>query len=232
LTIEEEVTAMKYQLIIFDLDGTLMDSIGGISKSVNMMLEKHGYPTFPVEGYFEFVGNGLLNTVKGTLKESSLTEEELKILYNEMLTYYQQHYDFNLKPYEGAKELLSELEGQVYMAINSNKNDDMVQQIVKDHLHEFSFESVWGVKEGQPFKPNPWAIDQLMDRFNLTPADVLFVGDSEVDIMTAENAGVDSCFVTWGFRKREHVADYTPKYIVDDFNGLSEVIKGVKSDEK
>ncbi len=222
----KEVTAMKYQLIIFDLDGTLMDSIGGIRKAVNMMLERHGYPTFSVEEYFDFVGNGLYNTVVGTLKNTDLTKKEIEPLYEEMLTYYAKHYDYELEPYPGAKNMLEKLNGKVYLAINSNKNDDMVKTITKKYLPEFEFASVWGVKEGQPLKPDPWAISHLMDTLNVKAEQVLFVGDSEVDILTAQNAGVDVCFVTWGFRKKESIVSYEPSYIVDDFSQLYQVIKG------
>ena len=223
---------MNYQLIIFDLDGTLMDSIGGIRKAVNMMLESHNYPTYSVEEYYQFVGNGLMNTVKGTLAKETLTQDEIDLLYREMLTYYEQYYDYGLKPFEGACDLLKELEGRIHIAINSNKNDDLVQKIVRQYLHEFHFEDVWGVKEGQALKPDPWAVNRLMKKLKLRASDILYVGDSEVDIMTAKNAGVDVCFVTWGFRKKTSVLTYNPEYIAENFEELGQVIKGEKVREK
>ncbi len=223
---------MRYSYIIFDLDGTLMDSIQGIATSVNRMLKRHQYPIFSTQEYVQFVGSGLYNTVKAALQDVDLDEATLEALYKEMLKDYDEEYDDGLKPYDGAKELLQKLEGQAQLVIYSNKNDDMVKTIVHQYLGAFNFRHVLGLQEEKPLKPSPWAVKQWMMDDDIAPKNILFVGDSEVDVLTAKNAGVDSCFVTWGFRHREHVLSYNPTYVVDDFKTLYSIIKGAEKNEK
>lgn len=214
---------MTYGLIIFDMDGTLVDSLGGIAKGVNVMLEEKGYPTHPVRAYKDFVGNGLYQTVVKALPLDTKAQQ-VDLCYQRMLATYQVHYNHKMSLYKGVEDLLDQVEDKAIMAINSNKNHDMVLQIAKDYLSSWSFQGIYGTNDIYPRKPDPTVAKQIIHQASIDKGQVLYVGDTEVDVLTAQAAGIDSAFVTWGFRNLDQVKDLGPTYVCQTVEDLLKII--------
>lgn len=205
----------QYKLVIFDLDGTLIDSLSGIAYSVNKTIEQYGYPIHSDQAYLDFIGNGLHKTLLRALPER-VPEAEIESMYIDMLDNYQQHYTYAVEKYDGIQELLVWLsQTDVRIAINSNKNHDMVEKIVDTYLTGIEFWRVYGVDANYPAKPDPYWVNRIIEETGISKAEVLFVGDTEVDIETARNAEVDVAAVSWGFRQRQVLEKQRPTYLVD-----------------
>lgn len=213
----------QYRLIIFDLDGTLLDSIQGIAAAMNAVLKNHSLPCHKLDAYYYFVGNGLRK-----LAERALPQEELPKLeqyYSELLVAYADHYEVGMKLYPGIAEALDFLQQRGYqMAINSNKVDSMVEKITNCYFAKWNWISVTGARTGVPIKPDSAGAMEAIREAGVTPDEVLYVGDSEVDLQTAVNAGVDSAFVTWGFRRLEDIAGLPVTYVIHSAEELRQLL--------
>lgn len=190
---------MNKKLIIFDLDGTLVDTASDIASAVNMMLEHYGLPIHSEDNVRKMIGKGAKNLIFQALPSTHRGEEAL----NEALEYYRGCYDRNLivktHVYSGIRDVLCELKDRgVQMAILSNKDERQVKTIA-DTLLPNMFVSVNGFTIKFPHKPAPDAVYDIIDRYGANKDDVAFVGDSSIDVITAKNAGVLSVGVTWGF---------------------------------
>lgn len=191
-----------YQHVIFDLDGTLLNTIEDLADASNWVCRNHGWPTHSVEEYKYFVGNGMTQLVLRFSPPEWHSPEGLAIILREFMTYYDAHKADKTAAYAGMPEAVARMkEAGVSLAVLSNKADQMAGPVV-EHYYPGLFPLVQGALDGVPTKPDPTLLHKLLGRMGATKADTLFVGDSNVDIKTAKNGGLTSCGVLWGFRGR------------------------------
>lgn len=212
--------------VIFDLDGTLLNTIDDISDSINETLIAYGYPTRTLEEVKSFVGNGALNLVNKALPstvESSTVDEFLKS--------YQDNYMSNLqnktKPYYGILNLLETLRNKGYkLAVVSNKSDAGVKSLCKDYFNSYINTAI-GESIHTPKKPAKEGVLQALKELVSCQEEAIYVGDSEVDVLTARNANLPCVGVTWGFRSKEVLKQYGAKYIIDEPKELIEILDSI-----
>lgn len=190
---------MKYKLAVFDLDGTLLDSLEDLRDSVNVVLEAHNYPKRSLEEIRHFVGNGSVKLIERAVPTGTSKEEE-KIIHDEYKEYYDKHCNEKTKAYEGIIDVLKILKNNgVKLAILSNKPNFTVEK-----LNEIYFEGLFEIARGSlpevAVKPAPDSLLRILKELNISREDTVYIGDSDVDVNTAKNAGVDEIAVTWGFR--------------------------------
>lgn len=214
------------KLVIFDLDGTLLDTIGDLAEACNHMLALRGLGSHTREEYAKMVGNGILNLVKRALPEELRTPEYVEAARQDFLDYYVAHIDCYTRPYDGIYEVLSALhkDGWV-MAVASNKFDSGTKCLVANLFSETPFKAIYGNREGFPLKPDKALLDIIMEECGASRETTIMVGDSGVDMQTAKNAGVRSVGCTWGFRSREELEENGADYIVDRPIELLNVLK-------
>jgi phosphoglycolate phosphatase len=195
-----------FKACIFDLDGTLVDSLKDLAVSVNHALGLQGLPTHEVEKYRYFVGRGAAKLVEEVLPEGQrdkLTQEATSKLFNE---YYNLHFLDNTLPYDGIVALIEKLKQRgIKLAVVSNKPDLFVRKIV-DNLFAGYFDSVCGHRDDIPHKPDPTIVNEVCSLISTSPQDCVFIGDSGVDMQTANNAGMFAVGALWGFRTRDELA--------------------------
>ncbi len=192
------------KLIIFDLDGTLLDTLDDLCDSVNYVLEKNGFATRTRDEVRSFLGSGAEYLIRKSLPEDKL-DEAFDTCFAEYKAYYKTHSQIKTKPYDGVLPLLKFLrEKGYYLAVVSNKPHFAVEILCRDYFGDLMTVCT-GEREGVARKPAPDAIFALMKELDCQNA--IFVGDSEVDVMTAKNANIPSVIMTWGFRDREQLAD-------------------------
>ena len=184
--------------IIFDLDGTLLDTLDDLANALNYMLKRKGLPLKSKEEIRYLLGYGALKIVTDSLPVDSKSDEIDECL-NIFLNRYAAHQNDFTRPYDDIIYLLEELKNKYKLAIVSNKVDNVVKQLNNDVFHGLIDLSL-GEIQGVPVKPHPAMINMVIEKLNLTKHQVIYVGDSEVDILTAKNSGLRSIGVTWGFR--------------------------------
>ena len=195
---------MKYKLVIFDMDGTTLDTLHDITVSMNHSLRDLGLPEITDEESIHMQGWGVKVFSKMAAPDD-VSEDMLEQVEAGFRKYYESSPKENTKPYDGILQVLAELKDRgIMMAISSNKLDKAVQQLNKTHFDGF-FDFAVGFKEGLPRKPDPASVYMAMEQFGVTKEETLYVGDSETDIETAKNAGVDFLTCLWGFRSREEL---------------------------
>lgn len=199
-------------LVIFDLDGTLLNTIADLAAAANYALEQAGYPTHSSEAYPYFVGNGVSKLLERVLPEDMRSAENVE----KLRVYFKEYYGANMtrhtRPYEGIQDLLSALrERGINVAVASNKYQTAVDKLVRHYFPTIEWAAIEGQKEGVPVKPDPSIVFEILSKCPTPKSQVLYVGDSRVDMDTARRAGVTSIGVTWGFRPekelRSHFAD-------------------------
>ncbi len=212
---------------IFDLDGTLTDTITAIAYFGNSALAECGFCEFPVDRYKYFVGDGRTKLIERMLEaQNALTAEN----FNRVCAVYDGMYEANpaykTEAYPGIKELLSELKtAGIRLAVCSNKPDNVVHGVVEDVFGGDTFDLVCGVVDGKPTKPDKRYTEDVLRRFGMTAEESIFIGDTNVDIFTAKNAGIESVGVLWGFRDREELEAAGAEHIV---SAPAEILNFVK----
>ncbi|MBP3833133.1 MAG: HAD family hydrolase [Bacteroidaceae bacterium] len=213
------------KLIIFDLDGTLINTIADLGACTNYALEKLGYPTHDIESYKFRVGNGINNLFRRSLPEGEKTDENVLRVRREFIPYYNAHNTDLSRPYPGMVELLEALQTEgILLAVASNKYQEATTKIIGELYPSIRFSAVLGQREGINIKPDPQIVFDILQATGVDKADVLYVGDSGVDMQTGFNAGVETCGVTWGFRPRTELEPFHPQHIVDSVEELRQII--------
>ena len=193
-----------YKHVIFDLDGTLLNTIDDLADTGNHVCTLHGWPTHTVDAFKLMVGNGIPKVVE-RLAPQGTSQEVLDQAFQEFMDWYGVHKEDKTAPYAGMPEVTKALrEAGVSIAVLSNKADVMAGPVVEPYYPGI-FPVVQGALPGLPTTPDPTLLHKLMDRLGATQEDTLFVGDSNVDIRTAKNGGLTGCGVLWGFRSREEL---------------------------
>lgn len=213
------------KLIIFDLDGTLINTIADLGTCTNYALEKLGYPTHDIESYKFRVGNGINNLFRRSLPEGAKTDENVLRVRREFIPYYNAHNTDLSRPYPGMVELLEALQTEgILLAVASNKYQEATTKIIGELYPSIRFSAVLGQREGINIKPDPQIVFDILQATGVDKAGVLYVGDSGVDMQTGLNAGVETCGVTWGFRPRTELEPFHPQHIVDSVEELRQII--------
>lgn len=213
-----------YRGIIFDLDGTLLDTIDDLADSMNEVLKIYGYPGFTREEYKLKIGGGFKGLALNSFPEATdpHTIEEAIILFSEI---YDRKYMDKTKVYEGIDYILDEINKRgLKLGVNSNKKDEYTRVLTNRFFKRIPFVEIHGEREGVEKKPDPIAALDIIEKMGLTKDEVLYVGDSKVDIMTAKNAGLDSLGVLWGFRDYEELSKHGADYIVADPKEILDII--------
>ena len=215
----------KIRLVIFDLDGTLLDTIGDLAASCNHTLEQFGHPTHPTEAYRMFVGNGIAKLVERALPAEYRTAEYVERVRLAFVEYYKAHITDYTRPYKGMPELLERLTEQgVQLAVASNKFHEGTVALIGHFFGCERFVAVYGQRVGVPIKPDPTVVRQIIAEADVAREDVLYVGDSGVDMQTAVAAEVRSVGVTWGFRSREELIAAGAVHLADRAEDILKLI--------
>lgn len=209
------------KLVIFDLDGTLLDTIADLAESANHALKQLGYPTRDVEKIRTFVGNGVNKLLFRALPDEEKTEENMMRMRTHFVPYYDAHNADLSAPYPGIVALLEKLQAKgLRMAVASNKYQEATVKLVKHYFPMIDFVEVLGQREGINVKPDPTIVFDILQKAGVNKEETLYVGDSGVDMQTAINAGVDAIGVTWGFRPRTELEDFHPMGLIDQAEEL------------
>ena len=216
---------MKNRLAIFDLDGTLLDTIGDLAEACNYMLSLRELGSHTRKEYAKMVGNGILNLVKRALPEELRTDEYVMAARADFLDFYTANIDRHTRPYDGIYEVLHTLQEEGWsLAVASNKFDEGTQKLVRSIFPDIHFSAIYGNKEGFPLKPNAALLELIMKECDADVATTWMIGDSGVDIQTAKNAGVRSIGCSWGFRPRTELEEFGADYIVDTPSEILQIL--------
>ncbi|MCH5231158.1 MAG: HAD family hydrolase [Muribaculaceae bacterium] len=201
------------RLAIFDLDGTLLNTITDLGKACNYALETLGFAPHPIQAYAYMVGNGVRNLMKKAQQDAD--EETIDILLEHFKSYYNEHCLDSTKPYPGINELLTKLgEKDVALAVASNKYQEATEKIIAGCFPDFKFVAVEGQREGRNRKPDPSILFSILEKHPVSKREVMYIGDSGVDIECAKRACVESIGVSWGFRSVGELRRANADYIV------------------
>ena len=216
---------MQNRLFIFDLDGTLLNTIGDLAVACDHMLSLRGLPTHSYAEYCTFVGNGIMRLVERALPEHLRTAEYVAAARKDFVDYYIEHIDHYTLPYEGMVELLCDLQRDgAKIAVASNKFQAGTEKLIKEFFPSINFVEICGNREGVPLKPDTALVDMIMARAGVKRENCYMVGDSGVDMQTAHNASIRGVGVSWGFRSREELEQNAPYAIADTVAELREIL--------
>ena len=218
------------KLVIFDLDGTLLNTIEDLGQAANHALELGGYATHSMASYPYFVGNGVRRLMTRVLPEDARDDETVDRILGYFLEYYDEHCTDFTKPYSGMPELLQDLRDMgVAMAVASNKYQRAVDKIIPHFFPDIPFIAIEEHREGVNVKPDPSVVFAILAKAGVAKADTLYVGDSGVDMETARRACIDSVGVTWGFRSKKELVEYYADAIVGNPVDILNVVEhGIK----
>ena len=213
------------KLVIFDLDGTLLNTIEDLGNAANYALSQNGYPTHSLASYPFFVGNGVRNLIRKALPDDMRTDSIIESLLKDFKEYYNEHNTDCTKPYDGIEELLRNLQDNgVKIAVASNKYQQATEKIIAHYFGDIDFVAVYGQREGVNVKPDPSVVFSILSDAKVPKSEVLYVGDSGVDMETARRACVDSVGVTWGFRSEKELNEYHADMIVNRASDIFDIV--------
>lgn len=197
---------MNFKAVIFDLDGTLLDTLEDIADAVNHVLAQRGFPTHDTDAYRHFVGDGVNILLARVLPEEKQNEDVVAQCVKAFREAYGHHWNVRTRPYEGVPEMLDGLTARgLKMAVLSNKPDDFAKICVAELLSKWRFEVVFGLHNGMPPKPDPGGALQIAELLDTEPGHILYLGDTDVDMKTAIAAGMFPVGARWGFRSVEEL---------------------------
>lgn len=207
---------MKYKGIIFDLDGTLVNSLEDISDAMNSVLTGLNYPTHTYDDYQYFIGSGLRNLVSKALPASNNSENQIETCFQNMITEYRETCILKTKPYEGITELLDNLVSRnIKLAVFSNKADELTKKITEEIFPGY-FDASVGLSVESLKKPNPFEAVTISENWSLKTEEIIFVGDSDIDMQTAVNANMLAVGVSWGYRTEEELKASGAKLVINN----------------
>lgn len=222
---QEDVFCMRYDAVIYDLDGTLLNTLDDLAASVNHALTLSGLPTHSTEAVCAMVGNGMEKLIRRALPADATEELYTKVMAD-FRAHYSVHSDDQTCLYPGIAELLEEMHQLgVAQAILSNKGDPYVKDLSRKYFERW-ITVAYGERVGIPRKPHPEATLGIVREWGFDPSRVLYVGDSDVDILTGKNAGLDAASVCWGFRTEEQLKEAGAEHLFHDPKELAAFIKG------
>ena len=214
---------MKYKAVIFDLDGTLLDTLEDLTDSVNHVLETNGYPVRTIEEVRCFVGNGIRKLIERSVPEGT-SVSDIDNVHQEFILYYKDHCMEKTKPYDGVLELLMNLrKNGCKTAVVSNKADYAVQILCRKYFPNL-LDAALGELAGTPKKPAPDAVHNILKQMHVKNEEAVYIGDSDVDILTARNSGMDEIIVTWGFRDTSFLEEKGAKILVSSLKELEQFL--------
>lgn len=217
---------MRYKAVIFDLDGTLLDTLEDLASSGNRVLAQLGYPPHPSHAYKYFVGDGMVTLVERILPEEERNAELLSRAVDLFRQDYAENWAVKTKPYDGIGVMLDRLHALgVRLCILSNKPDEFTRLCVSRLLPDWSFELVYGQRDHIPKKPDPAGALEITRELGLEHREVLYVGDTATDMQTAARAKLDKVGVEWGFRDARELKENGADYIIDHPRKLIDIIQ-------
>jgi phosphoglycolate phosphatase len=207
---------MKFKGVIFDLDGTLVNSLEDIADAMNSVLKSCNYPIHSYEAYKKFIGSGIKSLVSKALPKNVTNEKLVDTCFNSMIEIYGANCTQKTKPYNGIIVLLNQLIlRNIKLGVLSNKTDEFTKKIVASIFPNY-FEYVVGLSDKTPKKPNPFGVLEISKNLGIKPEELIFVGDTEIDMLTANNAKMYAVGVSWGFRSKEKLISAGAKTIISN----------------
>jgi len=210
---------MKYDLVVFDLDGTVLDTLDDLTAALNRALGLHGFPGLERQAVRPLIGNGVASTVRRAVPTGTSDEACARVL-SDFKKDYIDHVNVRTRPFDGITDLLDALNAAgILTAVNSNKVDSAVRALCSAHFGDrLSF--VLGERDGIPRKPAPDGMNHILQSLGVARERALYVGDGEADILTAQNAGMDCAWVSWGYRRRSELGALPIPVVIDDVPAL------------
>lgn len=216
---------MKYKAVIFDLDGTLVNSIFDIADAMNIVLAKRNYQTFDYNTYKTFIGHGVLSLIEKAVPQTDNNAHVLQACFKDMMSTYSTICTLKTKMYAGILELLEELNhNNIILSVLSNKEDTLTKKVAAKILPSY-VQPVIGLTHEHLKKPNPKVLLHLCKTINIEPSDCIYVGDTNVDILVAKNANMHSVGVSWGFRDKADLRKAGADFIINTPQDLLSILK-------
>lgn len=214
------------KLAIFDLDGTLIDTMEDIVSACNHALTDCGCPQRQLEEYNMLIGRGIFNLFRGALPEDRRSDEMVERMHGSFVPYYNEHICDHTAPYPGIYGMLDRLtEAGISLAVASNKYQEGTEILLDKLFSKYDFVKILGQRDGKPIKPDPEIVREAMSAVEgIGPENVIYIGDSNVDMQTGINAGIRTVGVTWGFRTREELAAYSPWMLADTPEDIADAV--------
>ena len=210
--------------VIFDLDGTTLNTIEDLQNSMNIILRRYKMEETTREKMISYLGRGARNLIKDHFSKQT-SEETIDKIASEFVEVYSSNYNVYTKPYDGIYELLIELQRQgIIIAVNSNKPNAFCEKLMSSHFPKIKFEIIIGQRKGIPIKPDPYSLNEIIEKLNINKNEVIYIGDSESDVMTAKNAGVQIIGCAWGFRGFEALKQAGADIVISSPKELLEYI--------
>ena len=216
---------MNYKLVLFDLDGTLLDTLDDLSEAVNRAMLSRRLPGPTREEYMSMVGHGIRNLVKAALPAEKQADDALiDSALADFKAYYTAHIDVHTHPYPGMQALVTRLhEAGVQLAVTSNKFQEGAEYLIRKFFPGIPFAAVLGNRPGFPLKPDPEIVGEVLRRTGVRPEDAVLVGDSPTDMKTAANGSIAAIAVTWGYRPMK---DFPGVTVVESAEELLLLLRG------
>ncbi len=217
---------MKFKAAIFDLDGTLLDSIGDLANAMNKTLLEYGFPTFELPYHKSAVGNGIRAYAEKCIPQDRNTPEFLDEFVAAVGKKYDKSCTVTTKPFDGILDLLDYLkEHNISLNVLSNKLDGFAKEMIKYYFDDYGFKCVLGERPNVPKKPNPDAAFEIADTLGLKPDEVIFIGDSIYDVLTGKNAGMLAVGAAWGYQSEEMLLEKEPDVLAHKPNDIIDYLK-------
>lgn len=214
------------KLVIFDLDGTLLNTIADLAAATNYALTQFGYPTHPTDAYRFFVGNGINKLFERALPEQERTLENVIRIRSKFVPYYNIHNADLSRPYPGIEELLNLLQQHhLQLAVASNKYQEATAKLIGQYFPAIHFTAVFGQRDNVPTKPDPQVVNEIIQMAGVSKEEVVYIGDSGVDMQTGCNARVTTIGACWGFRPKSELEEFHPDLLAEKPEDISHFLQ-------
>jgi phosphoglycolate phosphatase len=207
---------MPYKAVLFDLDGTLLDTLEDLGNASNRVLQSQGFPTHPINAYRYFVGDGAKTLIHRILPENQRNEEMIERCLNIFREDYGQNWNIRTRPYDGVPEMLDTLQAkELKLSILTNKPHEFTIHCVSSLLPDWHFDIVYGQRDGVPRKPDPAGAIEIAENLHIPPEEFLYLGDTGTDMRTAVAAGMHPVGVLWGFRQKKELEENGAQVLIE-----------------